>query len=478
MMWVNKILMRCMVLGAVLNMPLYAQDFGFGDESSGGGGDGASANAAVSTGAVSGAVSISGEAAATLLGYGDDFSEGADAVRLGDVFSGKLNFKAGVSNAEGVINLKLAPASVSDTALTAAPAASPISDTTLTTTPAASPIAIDEAYLRAYLGAFDIEGGLRKLTWGKADSMGPLDVINPLDYADLTVLADSLSDSMARKIARPLIRVSWNAGSFSKLEGVFVPSFEGARFAAAGRWTPRQLADIPAALPVIQADTSALDYAQAGLRFTTTIGSSDIGAQYYYGRLPLPAFSFSFTPTPAGPVPTALTIDHNRYHQIGIDCARVIAGFNVRAEAAANLTDDLNGDDGAVYNPHLAWSLGFDRDVVWGINLNLQAAETIILLHDKIGGNPLLDIEALSDVTSTRITAKLSKAFFRDELEIAASAIWGIEDKDILIMPSITWTKGDVALELAGGIFAGDEGGQFGQYRDNSFVRARVKYTF
>jgi len=261
---------------------------------------------------------------------------------------------------------------------------------------------------------------------------------------------------------------------------VFAPFFEGARFADEGRWMPLQFKNIKeidaqlagispgTRLAINKADASTLDYAQAGLRFTTTIGSSDFGAQYYYGRLPLPAFSFSFTPPHLGPVPTALNTGYNRYHQIGIDFARVIAGFNIRSEAAANLTEDFDGDDGAVYNPHLAWSLGFDRDVVWGINLNLQAAETVILQ----------DIEAGSDVTSTRITAKLSKTFFRDELEIAASAIWGIEDKDCLLMPAITWTKGDVAVELSGGIFAGDEDGQFGQYRDNSFVRLRLKYTF
>jgi hypothetical protein len=437
---------------------LSAQDFGFGEEDSG---------SDVSGSPASPAVSIGGEVSASLLGYVDDFSDGADAVRLGDIFNGKLNFKAGVSNADAVINLKLAPT--------------------------ASPVAIDEAYLRLYLGSFDIEGGLRKITWGKADSMGPLDVINPRDYSDLTLLVDSLSDSMAQKIARPLIHVSWNAGSFSKIEGIFVPFFEGTRFATEGRWAPAQfqaideinagLANIDPAmrLSINQADTSTLDHAQAGLRFTTTIGSSDIGAQYYYGHLPLPAFSFSsFTPPipSVGPVPTTLNIGYNRYHQIGLDYAQVIASFNVRAEFAANLTDDLDGDDGTVYNPRLAWSLGFDRDVVWGINLNLQAAETIILLHDKIGSNPLLDIEAGSDVTSTQITAKLSKTFFRDELEIAASAIWGIEDKDCLVMPAITWTKGDVAVELSGGIFAGDENGQFGQYRDNGFVRAQVKYTF
>jgi hypothetical protein len=418
---------------------LAAQGFGFGD------GDSGSDSSTPSAGL---AISISGEVSASLLGYVDDFSHGAYSVHLGDVFSGRLNFAAGVSNADAVINLKISPTT--------------------------SPVAIDEAYLRAYFGIFDIEGGLRKITWGKADSMGPLDVINPRDYSDLTVLVDSLSDGKAQKIARPLIRASWNLGSFSKIEGVFVPFFDGAHFAAAGdRWFPSQLAGI-SALPKTQSDISSLAYAQGGLRFTTTIGSSDIGAQYYYGRLSLPAFGFSFNPL--SPIPSAVNLDYNRYHQIGIDFARVIAGFNIRSEAAANLTEDFDGDDGAVYNPHLAWSLGFDRDVVWGINLNLQAAETIILQHDKIG--PLPDIEAGSNVTSTRITAKLSKTFFRDELEIAASAIWGIEDRDCLLMPAVTWTKGDVAMELSGGIFAGDEGGQFGQYHDNSFVRARMKYTF
>jgi hypothetical protein len=438
---------------------LSAQDFGFGfgDEASDGDSSGSPASFTVS---------IGGEVAASLLGYGDDFSDGADSVQLGDVFSGKLNFKAGVSNADAVIDLKLAQ----------------------TASPSDSPVSINEGYLRVYFGSFDVEGGLRKITWGKADSMGPLDVINPRDYSDLTVLVDSSSDSMAQKIARPLFRVSWNSGSFTKIEGVFVPNFEGVRFATEGRWVPAQFKFIDAIkaglagispgmkLAINEADTSTLDYAQAGLRFTTTIGSSDIGAQYYYGRLPLPAFGFSFS---GGlPIPTRVKLDYNRYHQIGVDFARVITGFNVRAEAAANFTEDFGGDDGTVYNPHLAWSLGFDRDVIRGINLNLQVAESIILLHNEIGDNPLLDIEADSNATSTRITTKLSKTFFRDELEIAASAIWGIEDKDCLIMPAITWTKGDVEVELAGGIFAGDEDGQFGQYRDNNFIRARVKYTF
>jgi hypothetical protein len=39
---------------------------------------------------------------------------------------------------------------------------------------------------------------------------------------------------------------------------------------------------------------------------------------------------------------------YTRYHQIGVDYARVIAGFNFRGEFAANITEDLKGDDGGV----------------------------------------------------------------------------------------------------------------------------------
>jgi hypothetical protein len=420
-------------------------------------------------------------------------------VRLGDVFFGGLKFDAETSHAMGTIKLKIRPSS--------------------------SPVAIEEGYLRAYFGDVNIEGGLRKLTWGKADTMGPLDVINPLDFSDLSVLVESLNDGLAQKIARPLIRASWNFGRFSKLEGVFVPNFEPIRFAQSGRWAPAQISALqeqvaeqivgltnqaqkqyaaellsrmlPGIISNAYPDTSALNYAQAGLRFTTTIGSADLGAQYYYGRLTNPAVSVAKTAasilaaapalalaTTQAQVDAALAsllppeIAYNSYHQVGVDWAQVIAGFNLRAEAAINLTGDLEGNDGAVFNPAVAWSFGFDRDLIWGINLNLQANETITLWHKKIGNNPLLDIEAGSDLTSTRITAKLSKTFLSDRLELIAAAVWDIEDKDCLVMPVLRWTQKDVAVELSGGIFAGSRDGQFGQYRDNSFVQARIRYTF
>ena len=431
-----------LLLCVVICGNIYAQDFGFGfgdDDNSNGGFGGNAVN-----------VNISGEVSASLLGYVDDISKGASDTRLGDVFSGALNFSAGTSFADGVINLNLQPTE--------------------------QPVAIDEAYVRAYFGGLEIAGGLRKLTWGKADSFGPLDVINPLDYSELT----DLSDIMNLKIARPLIHASYRIGSFSKIEGVFVPWFEPLRYATEGRWVPAQMADLyqyqSLGLSINRPDTSTLDYAQAGARFTTTVGPADLGVQYYYGRLTRPAVTFALAPS--APTPTAINFVYNPYHQFGIDWAQVLFGFNMRAELAANITDDLSGDDGSVYNPHLAWSLGFDRDVAWGINLNLQCHESIRLFNDKIAGNRMLDIEADTNMTSTQIIAALSKKFFRDELEFRFAALWGIEDQDFLLMPSLTWTKDTLSVAVSTGIFGGNTDGQFGQFKDNSFVKVALIYSF
>jgi len=465
------------LLAALLALsPLSAQGFGFDND----GGDGDFGGNAVN-------VTVSGEVSATLLGFIDDFSEGTDHVKLGDIFSGKLNFSAGTSFADGVINLNIQPEE--------------------------QPVSIDEAYIRVFFGSLEIEGGLRKLTWGKADSFGPLDVINPLDYSELT----DLSDTMNLKIARPLIHASYRIGSFSKIEGVFVPYFEPLRYADEGRWIPAQMKKLNAlpdqfkdqfkemALSGIDVtgikevtenkpeDISTLEYMQAGARFTTTIGPADIGLQYYYGRLTRPAVSVILTDydtymtVPSIPIPLPVTVlvpaainyAYNPYHQIGIDWAQVLLGFNVRAEFAANITEDLSGEDGSIYNPALLWSFGFDRDLFWGININLQCNESIRLMDDKIGKNPMIiDTEADTDKISTQIIAAISKKFFRDQLEIRFAALWEIEAKDYLLMPAIIWTRDTVSVELSGGIFGGNEDGQFGQYYKNNFIKVVLTYSF
>ena len=432
-------------------------DFGFGDFGSGdsGGGLGFSPSSAFS-------FSISGELEAGLRLFISDLKGGAntEASSAMDMLFAKINFGLAGKNADVFLGLKLSSDSLVE--LKSGPGL------------AETPLILDEAYVRGFFGPVTIVGGIRKITWGKADSFGPLDVVNPLDFTDLT----KLSDPQSVKIARPMIHASWAMGSFTKLEAVFVPWFQGDTFDTTGKWTPGQMKDLQnfGNLFGINIDnffpeTNTMEYAQAGMRFTTSIGSSDFGFQYFYGRLNRPAVNYNFF-TPA------LNINYNYYHQIAADFARVISGFNLRAEAGVNITGDLDGKDGAIENPAFVWSLGFDRDLFWRINLNLQGTGKLRFFHDRVGNVSGTDCEAGSDASSTRITGIISRKFLRDELELKTSVLWGIEDSDFLVMPAFIWSRNDVSTELSAGFFGGDKKGELGQYKDNGFVRVILTYKF
>jgi hypothetical protein len=406
-----------------------------------------------------GGITVGGEISAGLTGYIKDMKEDAGNIQAGDIVKGGVTFSAKGDSAEAFVNLQVAP--VFDDPK--------------------SSVWLDEAYMTVFFGALTVDAGLRKLTWGRADYEGPLDVINPFDYSDLS----EIKPGEPLKIARPLVHAAFRFGDYSKIEGVFVPWYSGQAFADEGRWEPAQLKELKAmaaqmvALGATMPElvTTTLSYFQTGARFSTTVSHSDIGIQYYTGFLPRPAYSFETVLLMGTMLPSKIIIDYNRYHQIGLDYAVDAAGFNIRAEAALNITADLSGDDPSVYNPQLLWSLGFDRALFAGIDLNLQCNETIRLFDDGVG-KELYDIEEDASLTATRITAELSRAFFRDTVRLSAAAIWGVEDKDVFLIPAVTFMRGSAELELSGGFFLGDSDGELGQYRDNNFVKAVMKYVF
>jgi hypothetical protein len=510
-----------LLLIVFINGIAWAQDFGFGSDDS---------SPPVS-------VKAGGWITMEMPLYVHDFAkeEGSQEISFWDMVSGNFNLNLSSSHIEAYSSLNLNADSLSELWN----ANSNLRSLNYT------PLFLDEAYVRAYIGPVNIVTGFRKLTWGKADSPGPLDVTNPTDYTDLRYI----TDLKASKIARPMVHVTWNTGNFSKLEGVFIPNFAGHRFAQEGRWTPSQLKDLTANAEEVIAsreeemlnniysdpsvaalllaypgsetyilqffnnvqneaieyfnnysfeypNTSGINYFQAGLRYTATIGSVDIGGQYFYGNLFRPDVTISniddyiddliigntpiniFNPYTGDPSLITPVLKYNRYHQIGLDYAQVLAGFNLRAEAAIFLTEDLKGTDGSVQNPFIGWSLGFDRELFWGISLNIQCNETIRLMNDKVGDDPTLDAEADTDMTSTRLTMQLSKKFFRDNLESKVTVIWGVEDSDCYIIPAFIWSNGNMTSELSAGIFAGKESGELGQYWENSFIRLALTYSF
>jgi hypothetical protein len=493
---------------------LGAQDywFDFADGAGNGGAESVESAGNSGSGGLTGKTGLraGGEIAAELLVFPRELRDRGGGADWGNLINAKLNIGASSSRAEAVLNFKLSPAALAASG-----------------SPFWTPPVIDEAYLRVFLGSLTLETGLRKLAWGRADIRGPLDVTNPLDYTDLT----NAGDTMGRKIARPMIRASLPLGAAAGLEGVFIPSFQGHLYALDPdhRWHPsaittgrrdRMIGDLAAGiverLPVplispdqlaamIQSnpnapaigpndipDTRGLEYAQGGIRFSATLGHADIGAQYYSGHLFRPSFTIGgaeelLATIPAIPIlqlENALQsanlkprIAYNRYHQIGLDYTQVIFDSGFRAELAAFITGDLGGDDGGVYNPFLAWSAGFDRDIL-GFTFFIEADGNIRLLEGRVGSSAALDTEAGSPFTATALTAQVSRAFFQDRLEAKFGLLWNIEAADVYLMPSLSYSIDDVTVVLSGGIFAGKDGGELSQYRDRAYVKTALTYSF
>ncbi|MFA6508079.1 MAG: hypothetical protein WCT14_18395 [Treponemataceae bacterium] len=452
----------------LIAFPAAAQSFGFGDagaaEKEAATESDASTPSAATGATVGGSINFYG------TGFLSDFSDPANAT-VWNGSTGTLNFSAKGSKAEAAFKLK-------------------ISGDILTSDPAKL---IDEAYIRMFIGPLELEGGLLKVSWGKADSQSVLDVLNPFDLTDLTV-----TDTRERKIAQPMLHLSAAIGSASKAEIAFLPGFQASSVAWEGKWMPALVGTYKSTLGITDIDTATsvisfpttntLSYAQGGARFTTTVGSVDLGAQYFYGLLPTMAVSPAAVAaylTAAGyhaaaplvyPAPNAIPVYYNRYHQAGLDVATELFGFNLRAEAAANITADTSGDDPNTYNPTAAWTLGFDRDLLAGINLNLQGSGTIRLMNDKV--TSALDLEKTSDAVKTKITAVLSQKLFKDTLEWQVAGIYGIEKNDFFVYPSVGYIVGDARLDLTVGIFGGDRSGDLGQFTDSNYVSLSLTYSF
>ena len=423
-------------------IPVFGQDFGFAAEDEDAPGS--------SRSGISGWIDIG--AAAPFASFGDP-----SAISLGDLAASRIEFSW-------------------DSGKFGATAALMVSKSRIASDPASL---VDTAVLSYFGEKFWFEGGLMKLSWGRADSQGPLDVTNPLDLRDLTV-----SDPLERKIAMPMLRARYSLNQASALEAVFIPSFAGHRMALDGIWAPAALKSLAVMVQpgkVLAAATedlvprTTLNNFQAGARFSASLVSVDLGLQYFYGFLPTPAASVLIKGPPGDPN-NDVSFSYNRYQQVGADFAFVAAGFSFRGEVAANLTGDLAGSDPEVYNPAIAYSLGFDRDLFGMATLNLQYSGSYRINNGAIVAP--LDIETGKPEFASTLTGMLTRSFFKDKVGLSLGGIWGLSSQDFLLMPKITFVSGDAEASVQAGIFGGLSSGDLGQYAESSYLKVNLRYRF
>ena len=180
-----------------------------------------------------------------------------------------------------------------------------------------------------------------------------------------------------------------------------------------------------------------------------------------------------------------IELNYDQVQVFGLEMATVLWKFNIRAEGAYYLTKDTAGDNPWIHNNSVQWVAGFDIDMPWtNMNLNVQTQGKYILNNDKIGkgayGDYDVDKDANDKYTNNKIVVNLSDSYNHDNVKVEVSGIYGIERKDILVMPSLTIRAADDFSIKASGLWihAPDEDCEFYGWGNNSFAQLSCKYLF
>jgi hypothetical protein len=377
------------------------------------------------------------------------------------------------------------------------------------------------------------------LNWGRVDIGGPLNVLSPLNLTSLSSLSSlaSLGSSGGDKI---IFHVTWRLDD-NKLEFLLLPVMNTSALGSLTGFasglstgsssihgltttigqaalstgedaspalsnedrTPLQLYAFQSLSGALTPSTNNFRYAQMGLRYTSIFGPVDFGAQYFYGRKSNPAMDMSVMDSfnTGSPMMEALSsarsnddvdaavdmldplILYNPYHQLGLDLAWGLWGFNFRAEAAANITYDILGNDPSVYNPNLGFALGFDRELFWDITLLFQVNQTVTLLYGNIDtSEDSIDTERETTVSSTMLFAVLSRSFFDGKLSATLVGVVSFgnffEKTGFGIIPTLSYSQDKFSVNLTFGILGGHEDSIFGALKDSSFVSMGLGFSF
>lgn len=283
-----------------------------------------------------------------------------------------------------------------------------------------------ELWIELSAAKADLRAGVGRLSWGKLDEVQPSDVINPLDTARffLEGRADArLPVGFVRGRVFPVQGLA--------IEGVLVPFFRRGVFDSLDEATsPFALAPVPPAA------AAGDDRVQGGGRVQATVGRVDVSASAYRGTDPFA--------TPLG---------YRRFTMLAADFETVTGAWAWRGEAAWRL--DQSFDAGA----------GFDRRAgdfrVFGSVLAHRDAAT-----------PLAP-----SATNVNLIGSIERSFSRERYHARVFGVVNPADRSGFVRAAAGWSASDrVALELTGGVFAGEGDDTIARFSGRDFLALRLRW--
>lgn len=242
---------------------------------------------------------------------------------------------------------------------------------------------------------------------------------------------------------------------------------------------------------ILYPDTNTLKYGQAGARFTASLGPVDLGLSYYYGHYKQPSFNAEkFSTFLDKYLANESVTDDDKFlsydqkQTFGLEAATILWHFNLRGEAAYNLTKDVEGTDPWVHNNSIQWLGGFDIDLpFWNMNLNVQEYGTYVLNNDKIIGSTweTSDVDYnINGYSNNKLVANITTSFANDKVAPEVTVVYGFENGDLAVLPKLTVKPvSDISLIASGMyIWTRDDNSEFAAWNKNNFVQLGASVSF
>lgn len=321
-----------------------------------------------------------------------------------------------------------------------------------------------EFYIDLDFSPLKLRIGRQFVFWGKNEWGSPEDVIIPWDYQNIT--------SEIEDYRIPLTMV----------QGIM--EVKGVRFQAILNplFSPNKISF--QSTPFIKFEREELpekklSNSEFGGKLSFNIKGWDVSLSGWKGFDKFPSLYFSFDPVERIPV---VSPKFKRFKMVGFDIEKIWGSYGIKGEFSYNMTEDKDGKNIFIKNPHLKFLVGFDWLPAEKLNLQIQYLREELLKFNpqdetkdwlKMGFPPkvpekIIDYSVLiarwnpSDFTSFQLVN-----------------VRNLKSKDWLGLLLGTHEIQD-ALKFTGGfvVFHGEKGTTFGNLKDSSRFFIELKYSF
>ncbi|HUU46872.1 MAG TPA: hypothetical protein VM118_14185 [Acidobacteriota bacterium] len=335
----------------------------------------------------------------------------------------------------------------------------------------ATDVDLREAYIKVRLFDWlDIKAGRQVATWGTGDLIFANDLFAKDWQAFLTALDDAYL-----KPPQDLLRASLYSHGLT-LEVALSPYFtpdnlpRGERISVYNPFTGYAVGSD--GLPRIVEPSHQLENGEFFARIAGWRGSAEWALYGYNG----------FWPTPQGATESGI-LYYPRMWSGGASLRLPLGSVLAHSEIAAYISrDDTDGDNPFVANSQIRGLVGAEKSLGNDWTVGAQYYAEWMMNHDRYvtslagfpEGTPVFD-----EVRST-VTGRIGKWARQQTLYISLFGYWGITDEDWHLRPAVSYKVTDAVQWTVGGSLVGGENPYttFGQFRDNSNIFTRVRFSF